>query len=114
MSPDDYAVKQNIFRVETVNLDNARKEHRPKDLVSTPLGELERTKWIELAKQAITEAGETELLNCIKTYCKANCAWLKRTEDLEEYAVRILCNRVYLHWKDFEPPQDQQGIIFIG
>lgn len=114
MKPDDYAVEQNIFRATTMRLGKGNKACLYEDIVRTPLGEFERTKWLELAKQAITEAGEAELLNSIKMRCEANCAWLKKPEDLEEYAIKILCNRVYLHWKDFELSQDQQGIIFIG
>lgn len=58
--------------------------------------------WKEEVMAAITEAGETELFENLKNYCRKHCAWLHKESEVHEYAMEILVSRSYLHWEDFK------------
>ena len=68
----------------------------------TPMGEFLPEIWREEAKEEIKAAGEMELLEQVKEHCRNHCAWLKKENELEDYAINCVCNRAYRAWKDFE------------
>lgn len=58
--------------------------------------------WKAKAMEAIKADDELELMEKVKEYCRNHCAWLRRENELEEYAIDCLCGRIYRHWPDFE------------
>lgn len=68
----------------------------------TPDGTFLPEEWKKRAMAAIEAEGEIELLESIKEYCRAHCAWLHKEKEIEEYAMECLCSRAYRAWKDFE------------
>ena len=68
----------------------------------TPAGVFLTERWKEKALESIETEGEKELLESIKEYCRAHCAWLHKEKEIEEYAINCLCSRAYRHWEDFE------------
>lgn len=67
-----------------------------------PAGVFLPEKWKKQALSAIEAEGEMELLENLKEYCRIHCAWLRKEEEIEEYAIDVLCGRCYRYWKDFE------------
>ena len=68
----------------------------------TRAGTFRPEKWKANALEAIKEAGELELLELVKEYCRAHCAWLRKENALEEHAINCVCGRAYRYWTDFE------------
>lgn len=68
----------------------------------TPAGIFLPEEWENRVMTAIETAGEIEILESIKEYCRIHCAWLHKEKEIEEYAMECLCSRAYRAWKDFE------------
>jgi len=71
------------------------------ELYHTDAGDLPPDEWRVLALAAVKREGKEALLLQIMEYCSSHCAWLKKEEDVESYALDCLASEAYLHWKDF-------------
>ena len=81
-------------------LSNGRIHHKTtyKEFFQLPDGrEIEISQWKE---EAVKVDGLTELYEAIKSYV-SNYAWLKKTEEVEMYAMECMLHGSYKHWKDF-------------
>lgn len=58
--------------------------------------------WKAKVMEEIKADDELELLEKVKEYCRTHCEWLKKENELEEYAIDCLCGRIYRCWSDFE------------
>lgn len=72
-----------------------------RETYETPMGEMSHGEWKEKALAEITQQGELDLLEKIQDYCRKHCAWLRKKEETEEYAINCLCSRAYRAWEDF-------------
>lgn len=113
---EDYKI---LFRVgrskptgkyEITKRGTRREKHVYVSEMKTPTGILLPEVWKQRAMEEIAAAGETDLLEKIKNYCRKKCAWLKTEREIEEHAIDCLCSRAYRHWEDFE---DDETIIWM-
>ena len=77
---------------------NCRGNRKPKlegvNYRITKSGRIRLEEWIRLAKDAVNNEGKSWLLEIEKIECKRNCAWLKTEKDIEEYALRLIVDRI--------------------
>lgn len=104
---EDYKIIMRCGRayVRGIN-EKGKKIYGYKDTYRTPAGDFEPEQWEQEIRKAIEEAGEAELLEKIKEYCRKNCAWLRKESQIEEYAMECLADRAYMYWKDFKEETD--------
>ena len=105
---EDYRIKFHTGRAESTGQYMVNRRGNTKAITKyveryeTPMGEFLPEIWREEAKEEIKAAGEMELLEQVKEHCRNHCAWLKKENELEDYAINCVCNRAYRAWKDFE------------
>lgn len=87
-----------------------RRKYRYVSRMKTPVGVLLPEVWKQRAMAEIEAAGEMDLLERIKEYCRERCGWLRKEAEVEEYAIECLCERAYRYWEDFE---DGETIIWM-
>lgn len=103
MDLEDYSIQLRMGRSHfTRHYNTGGKQYRYVEEYKTNKGIFSQEKWKEVVMKAIVEADAVELLEKIKTYCRKNCAWLRKEGEIEEYAMDCLCSRTYLHWENFE------------
>ena len=61
--------------------------------------------WRKEITAAIKAEEKEELLQKILAHVRTHCFWLKREQEIQDYAMDCLAGRAYLHWEDF--PQDE-------
>lgn len=111
MCLEEYRIGLRMGRSEFAGYDNitGKKQYRYIYEYETKKGRFSPEKWKEITMKAIVDADAVELLERIKVYCSKHCAWLRKKNEIEEYAMNCLCSRAYLHWEDFE----QDTIIWM-
>lgn len=110
MCLEEYRIGLRMGRSEFAGYDSTgRKQYRYIHEYETKKGRFSPEKWKEITMKAIVEADAVELLERIKAYCSKHCAWLRKRNEIEEYAIDCLCSRAYLYWEDFE----QETIIWM-
>lgn len=99
---EEFDSKCNCYMPELVGKDNlGHKIYRGINYQKTVFGDIEDSVYYPVAKELITIAGETELLESIKEHCRNHCGWLRSKQEVEEYAIKCLLLRAYEHWQDF-------------
>lgn len=68
--------------------------------IPTKEGEFKLSVWIQKAREEMYECGLGELYERVKDYCR-EYKWLKKEEDLEDWALRAMYYEAYMHWKGF-------------
>ena len=85
-------------------------------IYKTDLGEFTPERWMEELSRAIAADKEEDVLNEIIVHCRKNCAWLRKENDIKEYAMNILSGRVFLCgnecWNDVADKVRSKYIIF--
>ena len=119
VSISDYAIKQRIGRSEptgdtyTTRFGNTRHKYVFKEFYQTNMGEFVPEKWLEVTLQLVKTIQETRLLEEIKDYVKRNCYWLKKANEVEEYAINCLLSGAYIYWYDFKDKKMLNYKIFL-
>lgn len=104
---EDYRIQYRINKgvptgkYEITKIGTKREIIKYQEFYQTPIGALLPEDWRRRIKAEIEEAGETELLARLKERCREYCAWIRKEQDLEDYAMDILASRAYLEWTDF-------------
>ena len=94
---------------------NRKEKTRYQETYLTAAGELLPEEWARRTKEAIAAAGEEDITECVKDYCREKLAWLRTEKQLEEYALDIHAGRVYRHWPDFRMEKKElEFVFFIG
>lgn len=92
---------------------NRREITKYKEEYKTKAGTLSPEEWSVKLKAEIVAAGENDILECIKAYCKKHFVWIRTEEKLEEYALNIHAGRVYRYWSGF-PVEEVEMVFFVG
>lgn len=79
----------------------------------TAAGIIAPEKWIDIARQCVTETNSENLYQNIIRYISTHCVWLKTNAEKEEYALDILLGRIYRHWKDFSLDGATEHTAFV-
>lgn len=105
---EDYRIYHRVGRVEKTGgyeitrLGTRREKSRYVERFKTPMGELLPEVWRKKALEEIRKAGELDLLERIKDYCREWNRWLRSEAEIEEHAINCLCSRAYRAWENFE------------
>lgn len=68
-------------------------------MIETPaLGEIEITKWTQIALEVIKKNGDEKLLDAIIEHVSQHCPWIKNEKEKLTYAVECLLNKAYETW----------------
>lgn len=111
---EDYAIQIRTGRAYQKGFDNrGKKVWGYKETYKTNAGEFVPQEWREKIKEAIEQAGEMELLENLKNYCREHCAWLHKESEIEDYAMDVLASRAYLCWEGFNPIDKKKYMVFI-
>lgn len=113
---EDFKPASNNFRSEFIGKDQTgRKRYRGISFKKTLFGDIEDINYYPLMKTLIETVGKSELLETVKDYCRKNCAWLKKENDIEKYAIDCLLSKAYEHWEDFpkQPPESDKWIFYF-
>lgn len=109
MKLEGYAIHCRMHRGERTGKDSSgRNVYKYITEYKTDNGTFVPEKWKEKTMKAIMAAGEMELLEKIKNYCRKHCAWLHKESELQEYAMECLVSRSYLYWNDFLKEEGRQ------
>lgn len=79
-----------------------KKKYRYVQEYETNKGRFSPDKWKEATMKAIEKADEVDMLEEIKEYCREHCSWLRKKDEIEEYAMDCLRGQIYHHWKDLD------------
>ena len=63
--------------------------------IMTPIGDVERSVWLEAAEALIKRTGEGKLLDALIKWSRDNCAWLRKEREYREYAIELHVNRIF-------------------
>lgn len=92
---------------------NRRAVTRFKVSYNTKSGIIASEKWIDIARQCVTETNSENLYQNIIRYISTHCVWLKTNAEKEEYALDILLGRIYRHWEDFSLDGATEHTAFV-
>ncbi len=94
------------FRTEEISkveVGNGRfhRECRGYNMIETPtLGEIEITKWTQIALEVIKRNGDEKLLDAIIEHVSKHCPWIKNEKEKLTYAVQCLLCKAYEKWDE--------------
>ena len=66
------------------------------ELYKTDLGDLTPEEWRRGLSKAIETDRETDVLELIVAHCRQHCAWLRKEEEIRDYAMEVLAGRSFL------------------
>lgn len=115
---EDYYIQMRTGRAYQTGTDcRGKKVFEYRETYKTSVGEFSPQEWRERIRNAIEQAGETEMLDIIKNHCREHCAWLHKEVEISDYAMDILAGRFFLcgnpAWKDVWDEIRKKYFFFI-